>query len=48
MSNIGKGDHRQIQFGNRFTTLGDSGAKEMKTRTFHGMCKQLGIDPRDL
>jgi len=41
----GKGDHRTILLGERFTVLGDL-RKELKTGTFHGLCKQLGIDPR--
>lgn len=43
----GKGDHRTLLVGDRFTVLGDL-RKELKTGTFHGLCRQLGIDPEAL
>jgi hypothetical protein len=42
----GRGDHMKLYFGNRRTTL--PGLGELKTGTFHGMCKQLGIHPKEL
>jgi mRNA interferase HicA len=42
----GKGDHRKLYFGSRRATL--PGLGELKTGTFHGLCKQLGIDPKEL
>jgi mRNA interferase HicA len=42
----GRGDHMKLYFGNRRSTL--PGLGELKTGTFHGMCKQLGIDPKEL
>jgi mRNA interferase HicA len=38
----GKGDHGTLYFGDRFTIVGDQ-RKELKTGTFHGMLKQLGL-----
>jgi mRNA interferase HicA len=38
----GKGDHGTLYFGERFTIVGDQ-HKEIKTGTFHGMLKQLGL-----
>lgn len=40
----GKGSHRTIVVGNRFTILGNH-SKELKLGTLHGICKQLGIEP---
>jgi mRNA interferase HicA len=42
----GRGDHMKLYFGHRRTTL--PGLGELKTGTFHGMCKQLEIDPNEL
>jgi hypothetical protein len=36
----------KLYFGNRRTTL--PGLGELKTGTFHGTCRQLGIDRREL
>ena len=36
----------KLYFGNRRSTL--PGLGELQTGTFHGMCKQLGIDPKEL
>jgi predicted RNA binding protein YcfA (HicA-like mRNA interferase family) len=43
----GKGDHGTLYFGKRFTIVGDQ-HKEIKTGTFHGMLKQLGLTRDDL
>ena len=43
----GKGSHGRLYYGERFTTVKDR-KKELVTGLFHAMCKQLGIDPRDL
>jgi mRNA interferase HicA len=42
----GKGAHRKLYFGSCGTTL--PGLGELKTGTFQGLCKQLGIDPKEL
>jgi predicted RNase H-like HicB family nuclease len=39
----GRGDHMKLLLGSRKTTL--PGLGELKTGTFHGMCKQLGSIP---
>jgi hypothetical protein len=36
----------KLYFGSRRTTL--PGLGELKRGTFHAMCKQLGIDPKEL
>ena len=36
----------KLYFGNRRMTL--PGLGELKTGTFHSMCKQLGINPKEL
>ena len=43
----GKGSHGTLRYGGRFTVVKDRKAP-LKTGTFRGMCKQLGIDPSDL
>lgn len=43
----GKGSHQTVYFGTAFTILRNA-SDELKTGTLHGMCKQLGITPRDL
>ena len=43
----GKGSHGTLRFGDRVTVVKDRKAP-LKTGTYHGMCKQLGIDPSDL
>ena len=43
----GKGSHGTLYDGDRHTVVKDRG-KPLKTGTFLGMCKQLGIDPDDL
>lgn len=42
----GKGDHRTLTYGDRFTIVGDRG--ELKSGTLHAMLKQLGITLDDL
>ena len=43
----GKGSHGTLYYGDRHTVVKDR-RKPLKTGTFLGMCKQLGIDPNDL
>jgi len=43
----GKGSHRRLYYGGRFTTLKD-GRKEIGPGLLKEMCRQLGIDPNDL
>ena len=43
----GKGDHVTLYFGGKFTIVGDQ-SKELKPGTFRAMCRQLGIDPREI
>jgi mRNA interferase HicA len=43
----GKGSHGRVYFGTAFTTLKDR-KKEIGSGLLQGMCKDLGIDPRDL
>ena len=43
----GKGSHGTLHYGDRIAVVKDRKAP-LKTGTFHGMCKQLGIDPSDL
>ena len=43
----GKGSHGTLYFGDRHTVV-KGGRKPLKTGTFLGMCKQLGIDPKEL
>ena len=45
--NRGKGSHGTLHYGHRFTVVKDR-KTALKTGTFRGMCKQLGIDPSDL
>ena len=46
-ANLGKGSHGKIFYGDRSTTLKDP-KKELGRGLFSTMCKQLGIDPKDL
>ena len=43
----GKGSHQTLYFGSAFTIVRNP-KDELKTGTFHSMCKQLGIKPSDL
>ena len=43
----GKGSHGTLYYGDRHTVVKDR-RKPLKTGTFLGMCRQLGIDPNDL
>jgi mRNA interferase HicA len=43
----GKGSHQTLYYGSCFTIIRNL-KDELKTGTFHAMCSQLGIDPRDL
>ena len=43
----GDGSHGRGYFGTAFTTLKDR-KKELGRGLLHGMCKELGIDPREL
>jgi mRNA interferase HicA len=43
----GKGSHQTLYFGSAFTIVRNP-KDELKTGTFHAMCKQLGIKPSDL
>ena len=43
----GKGSHGVLYFGSAFTVVKDR-KKEIGTGLLHAMCKDLGIDPREL
>jgi mRNA interferase HicA len=43
----GKGSHQTLYYGDKFTVLRNV-KDELKTGTFRAMCKQLGVDPKDL
>jgi mRNA interferase HicA len=43
----GKGSHGTLYFGDRKTIVKDR-KKEITRDLFHDMCRQLGIDPKDL
>lgn len=43
----GKGSHQTLYYGRAFTVVRNP-KDELKTGTFHAMCRQLGIDPNDL
>lgn len=43
----GKGSHQTLYFGTAFAVI-RSPKDELKTGTFHAMCKQLGIRANDL
>jgi len=43
----GKGSHRTLRYGRRLTIVKDP-RKEIGTGLLRAMCRQLGIDPRDL
>lgn len=43
----GKGSHQTVYFGAVFTIIRNP-KDELRTGTFHAMCSQLGINPRDL
>jgi mRNA interferase HicA len=43
----GKGSHQTLYLGAAFTIVRNP-KDELKTGTFHAMCKQLGIKPSDL
>jgi mRNA interferase HicA len=43
----GKGSHQTLYYGAVFTIVRNP-KDELKTGTFHAMCKQLGINPADL
>lgn len=46
-SSRGKGSHQTLYYGAVFTIVRNP-KDELKTGTFHAMCKQLGINPADL
>jgi mRNA interferase HicA len=43
----GKGSHARLYFGARFTTIKHR-SKELPKGLLKAMCRQLGIDPKDL
>ena len=43
----GKGSHARVYLGDRYTTIKDR-RKELPKGLLRGMCRQLGIDPKDL
>ncbi|MSQ72453.1 MAG: type II toxin-antitoxin system HicA family toxin [Betaproteobacteria bacterium] len=43
----GKGSHQTLYYGGMFTVVRNP-QDELKTGTFHAMCSQLGIKPKDL
>ena len=43
----GKGSHRTLYYGDRLTIIRNL-KDELKTGTYHGMLRQLGIDEKDL
>jgi mRNA interferase HicA len=43
----GKGSHQTLYFGSAFTVVRNL-KDELKTGTLHAMCKQLGIELKDL
>ncbi|MDP6344881.1 MAG: type II toxin-antitoxin system HicA family toxin [Alphaproteobacteria bacterium] len=43
----GKGSHGILYYAGRAATVKDR-KKELRKGLFHAMCKQLGIDPKDL
>jgi len=43
----GKGSHQTLYFGSAFTVVRNL-RDELKTGTLHAMCKQLGIELKDL
>ena len=43
----GKGSHQTLYYGSAFTVVRNP-KDELKTGTFHAMCRQLGIKPTDL
>lgn len=43
----GKGSHGALTFGDKWTIVRNP-QDELKSGTFHGMCKQLGIRPDEL
>lgn len=47
LSRQGKGSHMRITYGDGMTTIPDL-KKEIKAGLFRSMCRDLGIDPRDL
>lgn len=43
----GKGSHGRLYYGERFTTLKDR-RKEIGKGLLKAMCRQLGLDPREI
>jgi predicted RNA binding protein YcfA (HicA-like mRNA interferase family) len=43
----GKGSHARVYFGGRFTAIKNR-KKELPKGLLRAMCRQLGIDPKDL
>jgi hypothetical protein len=43
----GKGSHQTLYYGTAFTIIRNS-KDELKTGTYHAMCRQLGVKPGDL
>ena len=43
----GKGSHQTVYFGAAFAIIRNP-KDELRTGTFHAMCSQLGVNPRDL
>jgi mRNA interferase HicA len=46
-SQRGKGSHGTLYYGDKRTIVPDL-KRELKTGTFYGMLRQLGINPKDL
>jgi len=42
-----KGSHQTLYYGRAFTVVRNP-KDELKTGTLHAMCRQIGIDPKDL
>jgi len=43
----GKGSHQTLYYGTAFTIIRNP-KDELKSGTYHAMCKQLGVKPGDL
>lgn len=46
-SGRGKGSHVTLWYGMRFTVVKDR-RKDIGRRLLHAMCRQIGLDPREL
>ena len=47
MRREGKGSHQTLYYGTAFTIIRNP-KDELKSGTYHAMCKQLGVKPGDL